>query len=75
MVMNPPANVGGGFNPWVGKMPWRRKWQQTPIFLPEKSHGQMSLAGYSLWDHKRDGHDLVTKQQQIHQTFQKSSFK
>ena len=34
------------FNPWVGKMPWRRKWQPTPGFLPEKSHGQRSLAGY-----------------------------
>ena len=32
---------------WVGKMPWRRKWQSTPAFLPGKSHGQRSLAGYS----------------------------
>ena len=38
-----------GFNPWVGKIPWRRKWQPTPVFLPEKSHGQRSLAGYSPW--------------------------
>ena len=37
-----------GFNPWVGKIPWRRKWQPTPVFLPGKSHGQSSLAGYSL---------------------------
>ena len=36
-----------GFNPWVGKIPWRRKWQPTPVFLPGKSHGQRSLAGYS----------------------------
>ena len=36
-----------GFNPWVGKIPWRRKWQPTPIFLPGKSHGQRSLVGYS----------------------------
>ena len=35
------------FNPWVKKMPWRRKWQPTPIFLPVKSHGQRSLVGYS----------------------------
>ena len=35
-----------GFHPWVGKIPWRRKWQPTPVFLPEKSHGQRSLAGY-----------------------------
>ena len=36
-----------GFDPWVGKIPWRRKWQPTPIFLPGESHGQRSLAGYS----------------------------
>ena len=34
---------------WVGKVPWRRKWQLTPVFLPEWSHGQRSLAGYSTW--------------------------
>jgi len=34
------------FDPWVGKIPWRREWQHTPVFLPEKFHGQ-SLAGYS----------------------------
>ena len=53
-----------GFNPWVGKIPWRRKWQPTPVFLSEKSHGQRNLAGYSLWGLKRVGCDLVTKQQQ-----------
>ena len=37
------------FNPWVSQMPWRRKWQPTPIFLPGESHGQTSLAGYSPW--------------------------
>ena len=36
-----------GFNPWVGKIPWRRKWQSTPVLLPGKSHGQRSLVGYS----------------------------
>ena len=35
------------FDPWVRKIPWRRKWQPTPVFLPGKSHGQRSLAGYS----------------------------
>ena len=38
-----------GFNPWVGKIPWRRKWQPTPVFLPRKSHGWRSLAGYTPW--------------------------
>ena len=40
------------FNPWVGKIPWRRAWQITPVFLPEKSHGQMSLVGYGPWSHE-----------------------
>ena len=40
------------FNPWVGKIPWRRKWQPTPILLPGKFHGQRSLVGYSLWGRK-----------------------
>ena len=34
------------FDPWVGKILWRRKWQSTPVFLPGKSHRQRSLAGY-----------------------------
>ena len=38
-----------GFNPWVGKIPWRRRWQSTPVLLPGKSHGQRSLVGYSPW--------------------------
>ena len=37
------------FDPWVGKIPWRRKWQPTPLILPGASHGQRSLAGYSPW--------------------------
>ena len=38
-----------GFDPWVWKIPWRRAWQPTPVFLPGKSHGQRSLVGYSPW--------------------------
>ena len=38
-----------GFDLWVGKIPWRRKWQPTPVFWPGKSHGQRSLKGYSPW--------------------------
>ena len=41
-----------GFSPWVGKIPWRRKWQPTPVFLPGKSHGQRSLEGYNPWGYK-----------------------
>ena len=42
----------GGFDPWVGKIPWRRARQPTSVFLPGKSHGQRSLGGYSPWGHK-----------------------
>ena len=38
-----------GFDLWVRKIPWRRKWQSTPVLLPGKSHGQRSLVGYSPW--------------------------
>ena len=40
------------FDPWVGRIPWDRKWQPTPVFLPGEFHGQRSLAGYSPWDCK-----------------------
>ena len=43
---------GHQFSPWVGKIPWRRKWQPTPEFLPGKSHGQKSLASYNPYGHK-----------------------
>ena len=38
-----------GFDPWVGKIPWRRKWHPTPVSLPAESHGQRNLAGYGPW--------------------------
>ena len=54
MVKNPLANAGDIRD--VGsipeKVPWRRKWQPTPVFLPGESHGQRSLAGYHPWGHK-----------------------
>ena len=52
------------FDPWVRKIPWRRKWQLTLVFLSGEPHGQWSLEGYSPWGHKRVRHDLATKQQQ-----------
>ena len=48
----------------VRKIPWRRKRQLTPVFLPEKPNGQRRLVGYSSRSCKRIGHNLVTKQQQ-----------
>ena len=54
-----------GFYPRVRKIPWRRKWQHTPVFLPGKSYGQRSLAGYSPWDCKESD---TTEQLSPHQT-------
>ena len=55
------CNAGGPeFSPWVRQIPWRRKWQPTPVFLPGEFHGQRSLAGYSPWGCKRFGHDWAT---------------
>ena len=41
-----------GFDSWVRKIPWRRKWQSTPALWPGKSHGRRSLIGYSSWGGK-----------------------
>ena len=49
VVKNPPALQEMwrcGFDPWIQKIPWRRKWQPTPVFLPGESHGRRSLGGY-----------------------------
>ena len=51
------------FDHWVGKIPWKRKWQSIPVFLPGKSQGQRSLMGYSWWGYKRVRQYLATKQQ------------
>ena len=66
-VKNLPANAGNtgpGFNPWVGKIPWSRKWQSVLVFLPGKFHGLRSLVGYSPWGCKGVRQELVSKQQQ-----------
>ena len=56
VVKNPPANAGDlkdvGSIPVSGKIPWRRAWQPTPVFLPGESYGQRSLVGYSPWGRK-----------------------
>ena len=49
MVKHPPAMQEPGFNPWVRKISWRRRWKPTPVSLPGKLHGQRTLAGYSPW--------------------------
>ena len=56
VVKSLPANAGEAGDVvsilGSGRFPWRRKWQPIPVFLPGKSHGQRSLAGYSPWGHK-----------------------
>ena len=53
MVNNPPANARdvkrNRFSPWVRKIPWKKEWLLTPVFLPRESLGWGSLAGYSPW--------------------------
>ena len=66
VVKNLPARRRCGFDPWVRKIPWRRQWQPTPVFLPGKPP-QRRLAGYKMWCHKSVRHDSVTKQQ--HRTY------
>ena len=52
-VKAPACNAGDlGLIPGSGKIPWRRKWQPSPVFLPGESHGQRSLVGYSPQGHK-----------------------
>ena len=62
-----------GFDPWVGKIPWRRKWQPTPVFLAGESQGQRSLAGYSPWGCKEltarlSTHKLVQQSDSVTRT-------
>ena len=45
-----PGSIPGS-DPWVGKIPWSRKWQPAPVFLPGEFRGKRSLAGYSPWGH------------------------
>ena len=58
MVKHLPAMQETGFDPWVGKIPWRREWLPTWVFLPEESHEQSSLVGYMGL--QRVGHDWAT---------------
>ena len=56
------------FDSWIGKIPWRRAWQPTPVFSPGESHGQRNLAGYSPWGHKELEKTEATQHAQwIHQ--------
>ena len=52
-----------GFDPWVGKIPWKKKWQLTPVLLLGKFHGRRSLVGYSPRGHKESD---MTEQLHFH---------
>ena len=53
MVKNLPEMRRPGFDPWVGRIPWRREWLPTPLLLLGEFHGQRSLTGYSPWSYKK----------------------
>ena len=72
VIKNPPANVGdmkGGFDLWLGKIPWRRAWQSIPVLLPGESHGQRSLVGYSSVQALSHVWLFVTPWTEAHQAF------
>ena len=68
MVKNLPASARDvkrqGFDPWVGKIPQKRAWQPTPVFLPRESLGERNLAGYSPWGRKES--DMTERLSLIH---------
>ena len=61
MVKNLPAMWRPGFNPWVGKIPWRRAWQNTPVFLPGESPWTAEPGGLQPKRSRRVGHDQASK--------------
>ena len=60
-----------GFEPWVRKTPWRRKWQLTPVFLPGESHEQRNFASYSPWGFKESDMTELTS----HRVYKRKSAK
>ena len=76
MVKKPPVNAGdkrGGFNPWVGKIPWGRAQQPIPVFSPGESYGQRGLAGCSPWGHTKSDTTEVTQHSSTAQGHRKSN--
>ena len=67
MVKNLPAVQETGFDPWVRKIPWKREWLPTPVFLPGEHHGQRSLVGYiQSMGSQRVGYDWATNTHLFH---------
>ena len=69
LVAQMEKNLPAVFDPWVGKISWRRKWQPTPVFLPGEFHGQRSLVGYSKWGRK----ELDTTERHTHTLWKQDS--
>ena len=69
-VKNLPAVQETGLSSWVGKIPWRRKWQPTPVFLPGESPRQRSPVGYGPWGRKSQtrlsNYTTTTKETRVH---------
>ena len=57
MVKNPPAMQDTAFDPWVGKIPWRRAWQSTPVFMPAEPPWMEEAGGHQSMESQRVGHD------------------
>ena len=64
-----------GVDPWVGKVPWSRKWQPASVLLPGESHGQRSLAGYSPWSCRVSQDSVTTQQRQMRRARLAASFR
>ena len=62
----PVQEMRHGFSPCVGKIPWRRAWQPTPVLLPGESHGWRSLAGYSPWGRRELDMTEATLHTRVH---------
>ena len=60
------ASLEAQFDPWVGKLLWKRKWQPTPVFLPGESQGRGSLVGCRLWGRTESDMTEATEQQKLH---------
>ena len=68
-VVQMVENLHAMQEPWVGKIPWRRAWQPTPVFLPGESHGQRSLVGYSPRGQKKVRHGWATNTTHMYVSF------
>ena len=60
MLKNLPAVQETRFDPWMGRICWRKEWQSTPVFMPGGAHGQRSPGGYSPCGHKESDRTEVT---------------